>query len=189
MFQWFSNLLLRRRVAGRRSNCVFQFFDGRAIRSIDAWLTFRKLMSPQPNGWVWAKTPKAIDPPEDEDGQPIEMTPELMARHCEATEKTLTVAREVFGVQPYDHQRGNGLTDAETLGLLVQFGNYLATVKKNGSNWPTSRPASAVRSSPTPSEPIPNADSVSGSTSDEPKPDAPSESSLASPPPLEASLP
>jgi hypothetical protein len=189
MFQWFSNLLLRRRVAGRRSNLIFRYFDGRQLVGVDPCSTFRKLTALQPNGWDWAKTPKAIDPPEDEEGQPIEMTPALLARQADAIDKTLAVIRDVFEVTPYDHTKQTGLTDAETLGLLVQFGNYLATVKKNGSTWQTSRPASGVRSSPKPSDPTPNADSVSGSTCDEPKPADPSESSLASPPPLEPSLP
>lgn len=184
MFQWFSNLLLRRRVAGRRSNLIFRFFDGRSMRGVDPCQTFRRLTAPQANGWDWAKTPKAIDPPEDEEGQPVEMTPALLARQAAAIEQTLTVIRDVFGVHPYDHTTQTGMTDAETLGLLVQFGNYLATVKKNGSNWRTSRPASAVRSSPTPSDPTPNADSVSGSTSDEPKPADHSACLLESPPPL-----
>lgn len=189
MFQWIANLLLRRRVAGRRSNGIFRYFDGHSERGVDPCWAFRRLTALHENGWEWSKTPKAIDPPEDDEGRPVPMSPEALARQTEAIEQTLDVVRRVFAVQPYDHQRRVGLTDAETLALLVQFGNYLSLVKKNGSTWPTSPPATAAASSVGKNSATPNSASDSGSTLSESRRDADSECSSELSGPSETALP
>jgi hypothetical protein len=81
----------------------------------------------------------------------------------EAIRICVSATRNVFGLKPFSQINGRdcGTTDAEALATLIQFGQYLDTLKKN-SNGPPISPPLAV---PTASEnSTTNSASASGST-------------------------
>lgn len=103
------------------SRRIYRYFDGRRWRCIDPMLAARNLHShPEYRPDVHPKLADAGD--------------------ADALEVMLGAVRDVFGIPPFDGRTCRGLTEAETLGLLVDFTDWLATVKKNTSPSPTSPP-------------------------------------------------
>lgn len=152
MLDWLKNLWLRRQWIRRRA--TFRFWDGSRHQCCDPMAAYRALSSH--STFDWERHPKLVDKGDHE-----------------ATEATLAAIREVFSVKPFDVRRGTGLTESETLNLLVAFTQYLVSLKKSGSPSPTSPEVTELKSLPTTNETPTNAESVSGSTSAESKPDAP----------------
>lgn len=103
----------------------------------------------------------------------VETHPDLaLAGDLEASEICLKTVRRVFGIEEFSEANGaeHGLTDGETLKVLFAFGEYMDTLKKNGSGQPTSR-GPTVLASWEPS--TTNSESDSGSISPEPRPAEP----------------
>ncbi len=159
MLSWFSNWWRRRRDLRRRA--IFRYWDGRAFRAADPLAVYRKLATH--SRFDWERHPKEID-----------------AGDAEATETTLAAVREVFRVTPFDTLKRTGLTEAETLTLLIDFVGYLGLLKKSIRLPPISRRPTVPASSPTTNEPTTSATSDSGSTSPELKADTVAESVSAS---------
>lgn len=141
-----------------RARPIFRYFDGSAWRSIDPMRAFRAIKShPTYN----AEThPVLID-----------------MGDFDALDCMLGCAREVFGVQEFNEQTGKGLTQVETVNLMVRFNQFLGLVKKNTKLPQTLPPATASESlaeSPT------NNGSACTSTCSEVNSAAPSECSIPS---------
>lgn len=56
----------------------------------------------------------------------------------EASARCRQAVQEIFEAQPYNEKTGKGLTEGESYGLLMQFGEYTGALKKNGNEPPTS---------------------------------------------------
>jgi hypothetical protein len=148
---------LRRRVASSQSTQrqIFRYWDGQRLRSIDPIVATRGLLAVE--GFDWRLDPKRIDRGDEE-----------------ALERTVAATREIFGVTGWiDDSSGGGLTEQETLSLLISFALYLTALKKSGSRYPILPP-------PTELEPlessVTSAESDSGSTSPDSTTEQPSPS-------------
>lgn len=58
-----------------------------------------------------------------------------------AAEALLAAARRTFGVTPFDGEAGTGLTEGETLDLLLDFGDWKAAKKAAAATSPNSSDA------------------------------------------------
>lgn len=117
MFDWWIRWRLK------KSREIFWFFDGFKTRAVDPWKCRRLLFEHQT--FNWESHPVLID-----------------SGDAEAREITLSAIREVFGVRELN-ENGDGLGEDETLGVLLQFVNYMADLKKNTSQSLISPPATA----------------------------------------------
>lgn len=155
MFGWWkrSRRMARRR---ERQRAIFRYWDGERERGIDPASVWRALVThPKFN---WETHPALIDDQNPAVGR-------------EALEITLNAIREVFdvGIWTEDAQgHARGLTEWETINILVEFNQYLDSLKKSTNPTPTSPPPTAPPSSEIVSASM-NASSDSGSTSGEPK--------------------
>jgi hypothetical protein len=154
----------RRRRNAQKNRAIFQYWDGRKTRHADPMQIYRELAC-HPT-FIWSQHPQQVE------------------RDYDALRITLAALREVFHVFPLSKDGKSGLSDGETLGLLIQFAEFIDLAKKNTSNL-LILPPPTVRASSTPiSEPATKSDSDSSSTPNEPKPDvaeaSESESSLPS---------
>lgn len=136
----------------QRRRAIFRYWDGRAFRTADPLAVYR-LLATHPK-FDWERHPREID-----EGD------------AEATDTTLSAVREVFGVQMFDAATRRGLTEAETLNLLIEFVNYLGLLKKSIRLPPILRRATGPAYSPQTNARTTNSMSDSGSTSPEPKAD------------------
>lgn len=161
MWNWLKTRWLRRQWSRRRA--TFRFWHGSGWKSLDPMGVYRALISHAT--FDWASHPKLVDKGDNE-----------------ATNLTLATIREVFGVVPFDERRDVGLTEAETLNLLVTFSLYLHGLKKSGNAWRTSPVVTEPESSAPTSETITNAESDCGSTSTALKPESAEACSLESSP-------
>lgn len=139
-----------RRKRGENERTIFRYSDGRSNRAIDPMTAYR-LLATHPT-FIWRDHPRRLE------------------RDQEALQITLQAVRDTFGVSPLSTDGRSGLSEEETLGLLLKFSVYLETVKKNGNHLLILPPPTARTSSPKISSPITKSDSVSGSTSPEQKP-------------------
>lgn len=131
---------------------IFVYWDGSRLRGIDPMLALRALHSHE------------IYNPETH--------PILAEQDDGAMQIMVQAGRDVFGLKPYEYRKG-GLTETETVSLMVRFTLYLTELKKSTNPSPTS-PASTE---PPPSDQsATNAGSDSGSTSVAPKPAEPTAS-------------
>lgn len=151
----FWNLLVRLlpfldRERGRQ---IFRFWDGRKMRGMDPLVAFGGLVNhPKYNS---------------------ETTPLLAQTGDEEAYRTmLGAARDVFGVQPWSES--GGLTEIETMQLMYQFADFMAELKKSGSDGQIAPPSSECEQSPPVSANRTNARSDSGSTLPESNAVAPS---------------
>ncbi|HEY1601733.1 MAG TPA: hypothetical protein VGG64_19185 [Pirellulales bacterium] len=151
-----------------RQREIFRYWDGTKERGADPLVVLRALV-----------TDSEFD---------IKTDPELAAQGiADATDRTLKAIRRVLSVRPWETLacgKEVGLTDAETLELLSDFGLYLDGLKKNSSLTPTSQPATGSTDSVSPNPP-PDAQpmsesSDSDSTSTDPRRAAASFSSAGS---------
>jgi len=107
-FTWAKSLFHR-----RDTRAIFRYFDGTKQRGIDPIAAFRSLVA-HPD----------YDP---------ESTPLLVGAGDAAAYATmLKAARQVFGVTAWSED-GGGLTETETIELLISFGAYLNSLKKSGN--------------------------------------------------------
>jgi len=163
MLRWF--LDWRRRHAARRDRAIFKYWDGTRTRAVDPMVVYRVLAC-HPT-FIWRDHPRQVE------------------RDHDALRITLGAIRDAFDVKPLSADGKHGISEGETLGLLVQFSEFLESAKKNTNSF-LILPPPTVRTSSTPiSEPITKSDSASSSTQPEPKPDMAEASSLESSPPLE----
>lgn len=158
--------LSSRRESGRD---IFQYWDGSRKRGIDPLTAYRALLA-HPT-FDWEVHPGLIDAIDSDDSQTRVMA-------IEASEITVQAVRDVFGVVPWTDTTP-GLTEAEMIGLLIGFVDYLVGVKKNSSPTLTSpehtEQTAYGTSSADPSRT--NATSDSGSTPPEQQCATPGESS------------
>lgn len=124
----FKNRVARRR---ERQRAIFRYWDGTRERGADPAVVYRALVS-HPT-FDWETHPVLIDTG-DKDALAI----------------TLGAIREVFGVVAWAEDndgRSTGLTDWETIDLLIQFNWYLGGLKKSTSPTPTLPPPTEPQSS------------------------------------------
>jgi hypothetical protein len=144
---------LFRRWLEKHERHIFRFWDGRTERAVDPMLAFRGLAThPRYNPEVH---PPLVD----------------VGDH-DALDAMLQAARDVFGVKAYDGATGEGLTENETIDLMVSFAQFVGGVKKKPNPSPTSLPSTdppGSADSPT------SSNSECGSVSREPAPEKPSE--------------
>jgi hypothetical protein len=136
---------------------LFRFFDGRQVRRVDPWRTYREIVS-DPNFNLETHLPAV------ERGEEPETT------HC------MNALCRAFGVQRYDSATGNGLSDWEMLNLLDEFTSYLDAIQKKTDGGPISSSPTAGTSSDSPAarNSTTNSSSDSGKTSNAPNTAAPS---------------
>ena len=163
MFGWLRDW--RRRKAARTSRAIFKFWDGTRTRAVDPMVAYRSLAC-HPT-FIWTQHPKHVE------------------RDHDALTTTLTAIRDAFGVTPLLPDGNAGLSEGETLELLVSFSDYLARAKKNINSFLILPPPMERKSSMPNSEPITKSDSDSSSIPPEPKPAAVEASSSESLPPSE----
>jgi hypothetical protein len=121
MFNWL------RRWKNNRNRAIFSFWDGSQNRAADPLTAWRAL-----------RAHKEFDPERDIEG--------IRQDNEESLNYTLAAVREAFGVKAF---ADGGLTEAETLALLVQFMGYIGQVKKNISPPQISPPSTEAGSSET----------------------------------------
>ena len=153
------NLLSRwiRNRARRRQN-IWRFFDGRRWKWVDPYRIWRGIINhPHFN---------LADLPLIEQGEEPQTTIGIEA------------VCELFGIQRWSPERGDGLTDEEILAVLVDFLEYLEDLKKKRSPLQTWRPPTEPQSSAPPECPEPTMpqSAACGCSSAEPKPAKPAES-------------
>lgn len=139
MIRFFTKLF--RRIAIRSANDyreIFRYWDGSRERSIDPLVAFRRLDTH--SVFDWESHPILIDQRESAE--------EMMREEgWKALEITVNAVHEVFDTKPYDERDESGLPDAEAVGLLISFSDYLVSVKKNISGGPISPQTTAPKSS------------------------------------------
>ena len=123
MFNW-----IRRRRHKRRRE-LFKYFDGKRQRSIDPMRAYRALMG-DPE-FDWETHPVEMDNLDSEDEFARKMA-------SDASDATLKAIRDVFDVREWDDRTETGLTEADTVAILIDFVAYLDAVKKNISGSLTS---------------------------------------------------
>lgn len=140
-----------------KSGGLLRYFDGRRTRYGDPFQIWRVLQN-QPATMQVAYLEQFI-----ESGKEPEVS------------QLMDLTSQAFGSTRYDPATGEGLTDAETLGLLLQFARYVSAVKKNTSPGPTlPEPTGSPSSSGmTPLSEAESASSDCTSTPSEPTPAAP----------------
>lgn len=132
---------------------IFRFFDGTHERSADPIKVLRSIAA-------------------DHEFNPESHFDLAQAGDLEAQAVTIAAARRIFALAEFSDVDGRaaGTTDGEALGILSDFAEYVATLKKSTNGPPTL--LSATESAPSAASTT-NAPSGSGSTLDEPRPAAP----------------
>lgn len=146
----------------RDPQAIFRYWDGTRERGIDPVLAWRGL----------AEHPR-FDP-----SSTIELA---KIGNQQAIDAAIAATRDVFGVTPWKQDAAGhetGLTEQETSSLLSSYFEFLASVKKNTSNSPSSPPLTEPEPlSASSTDPLPtNAGLDSGSTAGESRPNALTES-------------
>lgn len=133
-----------RRIIRNRRRAIFVYWDGLRIRRIDPIAAFRAL-----------KTHPTFDPD----------THLALADlgDLDAIKVTLEATRDVFGITAFTDKTG-GLIDDETLALIGDFFEYLASLKKSGRPSPTSSASTAPGQSPPANSTPPSASADYSST-------------------------
>lgn len=109
---WFLNLL-RRRLWSRSRN-IFEYFDGNRLRRIDPAAAVRSLETS--DDFDWENDPGLIEFGDQK-----------------ALNRTVEAVRKAFGVEPLNESSTIGLTESETIELLISFTQWLEFQKKSGS--------------------------------------------------------
>lgn len=136
---------LRRRF-WRRSRNIFEYFDGTRLRRIDPAQAVRSLDTSKE--FDWEQDPGLIE-----------------FGNAAALQRTVKAVQKAFDVRPFSTSGTNGLTESETVELLMSFCNWLVYQKKSGSGLLISPTSTESKSSPNP--PVTNETSDSGSTSND----------------------
>lgn len=97
---------------------IFRYFDGMQDRAVDPMAVFRSLSS-HPEFDINQSLPQIAS-------GDLKLQMESSAIAVDAT-------RKAFGIQPWDEFTGTGLTELETLDVLLAFGEFTNGLKKNGS--------------------------------------------------------
>ena len=155
----------RRRRAARRDRAIFRYWDGTRTRAVDPMVVYRVLAC-HPR-FIWRDHPRQVE------------------RDHDALRITLEAIREAFDVRPLTADGSKGISEGETIGLLVKFSEFLESAKKNTSSYLILPPPMVRASLMTNSEPVTKSDSDSSSTPPEPKPDTAAASFSESSPPSE----
>jgi len=150
--RWFS-----RREANRD---IFRFWDGHKVRGVDPLRAYRAMLA-HPE-FDWELHPTLIDQMDSDNAGQRNIA-------IAASEVTIRAIRDVFGIRAWSN-KSRGLTEAETIALLVSFVEFLVGVKKNGNPTPISPEHMVPQPSPTSSTgEFPTSASLdSGSTPTEP---------------------
>ncbi len=118
MIQFVRNLLARC-IPSKSSRDIFCYWDGRSHRRIDPMVVYRRVQShPTYNA--------EIHPALAESGD------------FNAFTIMVNATRDVLDVKPFDEATGKGLTESETVQLMVQFADFTMDQKKSISTSPTS---------------------------------------------------
>ena len=104
-----------------RRRDVYEYWDGETVRAIDPLSAYRALLAHPV--FDWDVHPALID---NMDAEEDSMRKEAIA----ASEVTTSAVRDVFGLKPWTDIRP-GLTEAETITVLIQFVDWLVGQKKN----------------------------------------------------------
>lgn len=126
--QWFRNLFTRQAPAPipapaveapeppdpNENRRIFKFWDGQRWTTVDPMVAYR--------GITGHKDYRSVEDPQLAE-----------AGDDEAIQRMVQCARDVFAVKPYDGATGEGMTEGETVDLMVSFSLYLGELKKNTS--------------------------------------------------------
>ena len=107
-----------------RRRDVYEYWDGEQVRAIDPLMAYRALLA-HPK-FDWDVHPAMID---NMDSEISEIRREAVA----ASEVTCNAIRDVFGLSPWTENQP-GLTESETIRVLVMFVDWLVGQKKNTSH-------------------------------------------------------
>ena len=110
--KWLTNLLRRRSMSRNRN--IFEFYDGARLRRVDPAVAVRSLETS--SEFDWAEDPGLIE-----------------FGDVKALTRTVRAVQAAFGVTEYDEAKRTGLTESETVELLISFVQYLEFQKKSGS--------------------------------------------------------
>jgi len=154
-FNW-----LLRRIAGEQRN-TFRYWDGGKLRAIDPMVAYRGLSSFE--GFDWDKDPIRTERGDDA-----------------ALSRTVAATRTVFGIATYSESSTGGLTEDESLGLLISFVEYMIEQKKNGSRLPILPASMATEPSAEKTDETTNVDSDATSTVSDSETDSPTTSAQES---------
>jgi len=148
MFEWL------RRWWRDGSRLIFRFHDGTRWRWVDPVRTFALIddACPQLDELLAVLREKPPSLP-----VPGPVGTDLRQQQKAATEKVVAVARAAFGVVPLSDAGGRpaGLTEAETIGLLTDFLEYMDALAEDARplpSWP-SRESPSPAASPAPRSP------------------------------------
>ena len=134
----------------RDTRDIFRFFDGKQWRGIDPFVAARVLFTHPKFDW---------------DETLLLLTMPRVGPQLETVAVIVSAVQEAFGVRSL---ADGGLAETECLALLYEFREYMGDVKKNGSLFPISPPATESLpsvASPPSVEPLPTSvGSDSGST-------------------------
>lgn len=120
---WVSSLFVR------DTRDIFRFFDGRRWRGIDPFVAARVLFTHPKFDW---------------DETLLLLTMPRVGPQLQTMETIVAAVQEAFGVRSFDE---GGLAETECLALLYEFREYMGDLKKNGSLFPISPPATESRPS------------------------------------------
>ena len=104
-----------------RRRDVYEYWDGEEVRAIDPLAAYRALLAHPV--FDWDVHPAMIDNMDSDDDS-------IRKEAIAASEVTTTAVRDVFGLKPWTDIQP-GLTEAETITVLIQFVDWLVGQKKN----------------------------------------------------------
>jgi hypothetical protein len=125
---------------------IFHYNDGTKARAVDPLVIIRRMQQQPIDFAAELALTQSVDDPKVKE---------------EAWETLVNAVRTVFEVEPFAEKDGlmTGLTENETMDLLDQFGLFVAAVKKNSSESPTSPQSSEPA-------PCPSLETPASNTSD-----------------------
>ena len=137
---------------------IFTYHDGTRERRADPLVIGRKLEDACPD---YRELLAELNSPPGTPVPPGAVAQSLRDQEKDATAKLLAATRAAFGVRPLDDD--GGLSEAETLGLLVAFFAFMGELAQRARPFSTSRPRDSPDSSTPPDSPTVSC-AASGST-------------------------
>ena len=132
--------MFNRKKPGRASGrVVFRYFDGREDVHADPLLILRKLE--EHGGPNWKETVQTAGRTEAAfDIEPPDVAKERQKRKDALLADVADMTRKAFGLSPMD-KSGEGLTEAEQIGVLSQYLEYVGGLAKEAAPFSNSPPA------------------------------------------------
>ncbi len=103
----------------KNPRALFPYYDGKRQREADPMVVLRKMSAHE----KFDAKQHLVD---------ISNT-ENEAIQAEAQQICVEATRDIFGIEAWSEDNPNGMTETETLGVLLQFTLFIDALKKNGS--------------------------------------------------------